>query len=335
MAIFGKKKDEDYEDDEEFDELEVKDLKPENRRRRKEIQKPWGKRERYTVLIFLLATVLISSVLAASGRDWKLPGLPQIKPPSFKGFNFDFLKGQTIIIGKKASQVDQVSQEKKEKILAAFREKTKNLSGVYALYIIDLNSGYSFGENEDKVLTAASLIKLPVVAAVFLEAEKGKINLDDKPRGSDLTFRQLAQEMGKKSNNQAQLTVADALGREKIQAVIDRLGMKKTSYLENKTTATNIGLFFQNLWRNEIVTEKSRDEILGYLTDTIYEDWIKKGIPEVRVAHKYGREVHVVNDAGIVYAEKPFVLVIMSQGVIEKEADIFISDFAAFVFREM
>lgn len=326
MAIFGRKKEEDYEDDEEFDELEVKDLKPENRRRRKEIAKPWGKRERYTVLIFLLATVVISSVLAASGRDWKLPGLPQIKTPSFKGFNFDFLKGQTITIGKKASQ--------KETILAAFREKTKNLSGVYALYIVDLNSGYSFGENKDEVLTAASLIKLPVITAVFLEAEKGKINLEGKPTGSNFTYRQLAEEMGKRSNNTAQITAVNALGREKIQAVIDGLGMKKTSYLENKTTATDIGLFLQKLWVDEIVSEKSRDEILGYLTDTVYEDWLKKGIPEMRVAHKYGREVHVVSDAGIIYSPKPFVLVVMSQGVVEAEADKVIPEIAAFVFAE-
>jgi hypothetical protein len=31
--------------------------------------------------------------------------------------------------------------------------------------------------------------------------------------------------------------------------------------------------------------------------------------------------VHVVNDAGIVFAAKPFVLVLMSDGAIETEAD--------------
>ena len=52
--MFGRQKEKYYEEDPE--DLEVDDLKPENRRKRKDLPKPWGKRERYTVLVFLLAT---------------------------------------------------------------------------------------------------------------------------------------------------------------------------------------------------------------------------------------------------------------------------------------
>jgi len=46
------------------------------------------------------------------------------------------------------------------------------------------------------------------------------------------------------------------------------------------------------------------------------------GIPEdVPLTHKYGRESGTVNDAGIVLSSKPFVLVIMTDGAIEREAD--------------
>lgn len=327
MAIFRRKKGEDYEE-EDLDELEVRDLKPEHKKRRKELSKPWGKKERYTVLIFLLATVLISGVLAASSRNWKLPGLPQLTLPKLPKLSLDFLSGETIVVGRKINQ--------KEEILAVFKEKTRSLSGIYALYVIDLESGYSFGENQDETLTAASLIKLPVIAALYVESEAGNIKLDDKPAGSSFTFRQLAEEMGKKSNNQAQLTVANALGRDKIQSVIDSLGMKDTSYLENETTAVDVGLFLQKLWEGEIVSQKSRDEILSFLTDTIYEDWLPAGVPdEVRVAHKYGREVHVVSDAGIIYSKRPFVLVVMSQGIIEKEADTVIPEISKIVYDEI
>ena len=61
---------------------------------------------------------------------------------------------------------------------------------------------------------------------------------------------------------------------------------------------------------------------LQFLTDTIYEDWITPGIPEgVVVSHKYGLEIHSVSDGGIVFSDKPFVMVIMTDGVVEKEAD--------------
>lgn len=334
MAIFGRKKEEDYEEEEDIQQLEIKDLKPENRKRRKEVAKPWGKRERFTVLIFLLATAIVSAVLALSSRNWKLPGLPQIRL-SLPKVNLDFFSGETITVGPGKRAVDPKLVEKGERIKEGFDKKTENLSGTYAFKAIDLTSGYSFGKNDDEILTAASLMKLPAIVTIYLESENGGLDLDNKPQGSNLTYRELAREMGKNSNNQAQKIVVKALGREKIQSVIDSIGMKNTSYKENETTASDIGLFFQRLWRREIVSEKSRDEILGYLTNTIYEDWLKAGIPEVRVAHKYGREVHVVNDAGIVFAEKPFVLVVMSRGIIDTEADAFIPEFAALVFKEL
>src|SRR3989304_1798105 len=102
-----------------------------------------------------------------------------------------------------------------------------------------------------------------------------------------------------------------------------------------ETTAYDVGLLLQKIWSKEIISENSRDEIMDYLTNTIYEDWIKKGIPEVRVAHKYGREVHVISDAGVVFAEHPFILVVMTEGIIEAEGSAFIPEFSGLVFKEM
>jgi len=55
MAIFGKKEDE-FEEEEDFRSgrkitRKFKDLNPENKKRRKEPPKPWGKKERLIVLI--------------------------------------------------------------------------------------------------------------------------------------------------------------------------------------------------------------------------------------------------------------------------------------------
>lgn len=334
MAIFGRKKETEYDEEEEvLEKFPVKDLKPENKKRRTEPPKPWGKKERLIVLSFLLGTVLVSGALAAGSRNWKLPNLPRLSVPSLPRINLNFFQGETITIGGK--RLDPRLEEAKEKTLEEFQDKTRSLSGTYAFYVVDLNKDYPFGENEEEVLTAASLIKLPLIAFIYDQAEKGKINLNEVPKGANLTYRDLAQEMGKKSNNQAQIVAVKALGEDNLSLFIQNIGMGKTSYSTNTTTAADIGLFFQKLWNKEIVSEKSRDEILNYLTNTIYEDWIKKGIPEARVAHKYGREVHVVSDAGIVFANEPFILVVMSEGIIDKEADVFIPEIAAFIFREL
>lgn len=350
MSIFNRKKrekDDEY-DDEEYEEFEerapsprkFKDLNPENKKKRKEPVRPWGRRERLMVLIVLLATIFTSGILSISARNYKLPGLPRFSLPSF-----NWGEGTIIIEGNKEGR------EKAEKATNLFKDKTKNLSGVYALYVIRLSEGRGYGVNENELMQAASFIKLPVLATLFLEAEKGSIDLETKytlknsdkrtgsgslstkPAGTVLTYRDLARLMGKESDNTTFNIIRNVLGDGAINEIMKSIGMLHTSLEENETTPYDIGLFFEKLWQGEIVPRQARDEILDYLTDTIYEEWIVKGIPDVRVAHKYGRESRAVNDAGIILTEKPFVLVIMSDGAVETEADKIIPEIAKKVYE--
>lgn len=351
MAIFGKNREEDF--DEELEERvnripskKFKDLKPENKKRRKEPVKPWGRRERIFILSTLAGTIFLSGVLALTARNFKLPGLPRLAIPELPRLGWNFFEGETIVIGQKKQEGENM-----KKIDEAFKEKTKNLSGVYALYVIRLSDGSTYGVNENEVMQAASLIKLPTFTTLYMEAEKGKLDLDKKytlknsdkrtgsgslagkPAGTVFTYRELAELMGKQSDNTAFNIIRSLLGDKKIEEVTHEIGMGDTSLKENETAPRDIGTFFQKLWQADFVSKKDRDEILEYLTDTIYEDWIPTGIPDdVRVAHKYGRELHVVNDAGIVFSKEPFVLVLMTEGVIEKEANKIIPELAKIVY---
>ncbi len=351
-----------------FSDRDFKDLKSENRKKRKEPKKPWGKKERLFVLTVLVLTVGTSGLLALSSRSWKLPGLPRFKIPTF---SIPFLQEETIVIEGRRKDY-----EKSLKTIELFKEKTKNLSGIYGLYVIDLESGFSYGVNENETFQAASLIKLPVIAGMYLEAEKGELDLESKyrlknsdkvsgagtlsgkPAGYEVTYGNLINLMGKQSDNTAFAISRNYLGDEKINDVIKTVGMINTSLEENETTPKDIGVFFEELWnarlpapersdggQGNIVSKESADEILDSLTNTIYEDWLAAGIPdEVRIAHKYGREVHVVNDAGIVFTEKlsepggspsrrPFVVVVMSKGVIETEADEIFPELSRIVYE--
>jgi len=302
-------------------------LKTRTRKKKKEF-KPWGKKERYWILGVLLGTILVSGILAMSARSWKLPGLPRISLPSFGS--------GTIIIEKKGNDLDETAKE----VINSFKEKTKSLSGVYGLYVVRLSDNTNYGISQNETFEAASLIKLPVMAALYVEAENGDLDLETeyslkdedkvsgsgslygKPAGTILSYEDLVWYMGQQSDNTAFNVALNILGEEKVIEAIGKIGMKDTSLEKNETTPYDIGLFFQKLWDGEIVSKKSRDKILDSLTDTIYEEWLAAGIPDgIDVAHKFGREVHVVNDAGIVFADEPFVLVILSKGVVEREAD--------------
>lgn len=303
----------------EIDPSELKDLIPQNRRKRKEPQKPWGKKERLFVGIIFLSTILTASAMSLSARSWKLPGLPSLKTTfSLKGL----FEEKTVVVGNLGSSVDQV---KIEEIKKSFIDKTNKYSGIYCFYIYDLNGNYFYGENHKEIMQAASLIKLPVMAGLFLEGERG--NLDSKD------YLPLIEAMGKRSDNNAFLQAVSMLGKDKVEQIIADLGMSHTSYKENQTTAEDVGMFFKKLYNNEILNEDDTNYFLEMITDTIFEDWLVAGIPDdIRVAHKYGREVHVVNDGGIVFATHPFIMVIMSDGVVENEADAIFPDLSRVLF---
>jgi len=281
---------------------EIRDLKPEHRRRRKESILPWGKKERIFILVIFLGTVLASGLLALSAENYKFSGLAKINFPklSLNGL----FKGETIVIGNKETPAD--------KIIKAFKNQTKDLTGTYAFEVIDLSTGASFGVNENQVIQAASLIKLPLMLYAQGKVSDAKIEA-----------------MGKRSDNAIFAELVAKFGQRTIQSYVDSLGMEETLLAENTTTAKEIGNLFSKIYKDK------EDKILGYLTDTIFEKWLRAGIPEeIRVAHKYGREVGVVNDAGIIFSDQPFVLVIMSQGVNEEEADKVVPELARMIYLE-
>lgn len=90
MALFGRNKNEDYEDEDESP-RKIRDLRPENRKARKEPPKPWTKRERMIVLIAILITVVTAAILAFSNQAHLSFNFPKI----------NLLKEETIEIRKK------------------------------------------------------------------------------------------------------------------------------------------------------------------------------------------------------------------------------------------
>jgi beta-lactamase class A len=328
--IFNRKKEEDIKDVED-DDLEeevplkprkIRDLNPENKKARKEPVKPWGAKERLFVLITFLLTVVTSGALALSARNFKLPKMPQLKLPSLSEINP--FKEQVIVVGNKGNKV---SAEKIERVKKLFKEATNDYSGLYAFYIYDLNGDYYYGYNHKEVMQAASLIKLPVMYLTFKEIEKGNIDRN--------TYESELEAMGKRSDNSAFIRTVNTLGRENISKTTYELGMPNTSLSENLTTPEEVGLFFKKLYKGEILSGDDTNKFEKFLTDTNFEKWLRPGIPEnITVFHKYGREVHSVSDAGVVLSKNPFVIVIMTDGVIEKEADALFPNLAKLLYDE-
>jgi beta-lactamase class A len=299
---------------------------------------PWSKKERLLVLGVLFATIVSSGILALSARSWKLPNMPRIKLPTFEGETF-YIEG------------NKEGERKAREAVSLFENKVRPLSGVYGLYVIRLDDGSSYGVGDNEVFQAASLIKLPVMVGMYMEEEVGNLDLEEEyilkssdkvagsgslysePEGTVLTYRELIEYMGQESDNTAFNIARGILGDERVTEIIDEIGMEGTNLSENETTPKDVGIFFRNLWEGLIISQEHKDELLEYMTDTIYEAWIAEGLPNIRVAHKFGREIHVVNDAGVVYADDPFVLVILSKGVVEREADEVFPELSRIIYQ--
>jgi len=224
-------------------------------------------------------------------------------------------------------------------VLAEIKDLTKGLLGTYGVYVYRFEDGQEYGFHQNEIFPAASLMKLPVILTLYQEAEMGRIDLDteykllekdkrggagilqSRPTGEVYTYRKLTELMGQYSDNTANNVLVKILGPQKIQQTIDSLGMKKTNFVEYETTPWDVGLFFRKLYEGGVVNSQHKEEILKFLTKTGWEGRIPAGIPkEVRVAHKIGTEIGVFSDAGIVFSQKPFVLVIMSKEARESEA---------------
>ena len=290
------------------------------------------------VAVFL-STAIGSGVIAANARAWKLPNLPRLTMPQV-------LSDETIVIeGNGAKSLG-------DEIKNNFVISTNKLSGVYGFFVIRLADSSFFGVNEKEIFEAASLNKLPVMVSMYRAAERGNINLssvyvlkeEDKvggagsiaemPAGTKITYEELVRRMGHESDNTAFNICRKILGDEAIYATMDEFNLPRSLLSDNETTPYDIAYFFKSLLDAKKVSRETRDAIIEDLTGTIYEDWIAKDIP-AKVAHKFGTLPHVRNDSGVILSNEPYILVVMSKGIVESEADKFIPGFSKEVFTLM
>lgn len=313
---------------EEEKEVEKESSEKKPRQKKKEPPKPWGRNERLLVSSLLISTALVSAVLALSARDWKLPGLPQITLP-----NLSFEK--TYII-----EADRPTPPASDFVINEFKALVNPLSGNYSFYVVRPGLNQSYGYHHQDIFQAASLIKLPVMLTLLREIESQDLDLAStytltdadkvagagslyyKPAGTTVTYKDLITLMGHESDNTAFHIAVKILGREKIDNTLSALDMNSTNFEDNLTTPRDIGQFFSELLNPQLISSEHAQLIIDSLTNTVFEDYLPAGIPDdIRVAHKYGREVHVLNDAGIVFTKEPFILVLMSAGIVDAEAE--------------
>jgi beta-lactamase class A len=147
--------------------------------------------------------------------------------------------------------------------------------------------------------------------------------------GSTRTLAELCDLMITVSSNLATNLLIERLGVDNIRHGVDALGADGMQVLRgvedskafqqglnNTTTARALALLMLAIARGKAVDPASSRAMSGILERQTFNDGIPAGLPAAtRVAHKTGEITRIQHDAAIVYAPRPFVLVILTRGI--------------------
>ena len=231
-----------------------------------------------------------------SGLFWFYQN-PKSASFSLSSFNVSYILGPQ----------DQDLSRETANFVAKLREYTSTLDGIYAVSIYRLGEGVGYGLNENINMPAASFMKVPILIEAF-------------ENGLHKEHEDLFIAIGKYSDNDAPVTLADLVGRGNIETKLKQMGMKNSSFSENTTTARDVAMMWREVYKIP--------ELWPYLEDSIFEDRIRPALPDnITFIHKIANNDQMWADSGIVKCSNdkclnsPLVLVIMNKDVDFDEAN--------------
>ena len=164
-----------------------------------------------------------------------------------------------------------------------------------------------------------------------------------KALGQTRTLEQLCEAMITVSSNLAANLLIERLGIENIRATTQALqaggmhvlrgvedGKAYDKGLNNTTTARSLLVLLEAIAQGRAVDDASSREMAEMLKRQKWNEAIPAGLPPgTVVAHKTGEITKIHHDAAIVYAPRPFVLVILVRGIADsKQSAALMADIA-------
>jgi beta-lactamase class A len=150
--------------------------------------------------------------------------------------------------------------------------------------------------------------------------------------GQTRTFSQLCELMITMSSNLATNILIEKLGVENIRGTVHAMGADGMNVLRgvedskafekglnNTTTAQGLSVLLSAIAEGKAVDADASRQMIEILSRQHFNDGIPAGLPPgMKVAHKTGEITKIHHDAAIVYAPRPFVLVILVRGLAER-----------------
>ncbi len=228
----------------------------------------------------------------------------------------------------------------------------------YSVVVDDLTKPFRAATGETEIYVAASINKIPILAALYYYAQKGDIDLDEvitlqsadiqdygtgslryEQPGATYSIKTLAKLMIKQSDNTAAYILANhIIGYDKLQAIVNQWGLTQTDMTANKTSNNDMASLFRMIYENKITNKANTEEMLSFFKDTDFETRLPAMLPEgVTVYHKIGSEVRNVHDIGIVTFGKVayYIGVFTNEITDDQEAEKTIATISNIVYEYM
>lgn len=310
---------------------------------------PKRKHHKYPFLLLLLAIVIISSFFF----------IPVDKNQSNNKTNsITPEKQKTVIENIPKILPVNINIKTEKELLDKISDTTQKSKGTFSVYLYDLKTKKGSGVNENMVISAASINKLLILASLYNLAGKGEIDLEkiiilqkediqdygtgsiryDEP-GTPYSLKTLARLMIQKSDNTAAYLLANqVLDMNKIQNYGESLGLVQTSMTDNKTSVKDMSILLTKIYEGDITTKSLTLEMLGFMTNSDFEDRIPAGLPEgTKIYHKTGDDIGKIHDVGIVEPpNRTYYLGVMTTDITDEvQTKKTIAEIASFVYVYM
>lgn len=231
-----------------------------------------------------------------------------------------------------------------------------------SFYYRDLTNGPWIGIGEKEDFSPASLLKVPVMIAVFKKAEndpdflkkkikynedlnKGIIpNIKDSVLkiGNSYSVEELINFMIVHSDNNARHLLFQNIEQTFITRVFTDIGIDMTYFDDSKDfmSVKTYSSFFRILYNATYLNKENSEKALQILTNSSFRQGLPAKLPDnVLVAHKFGErgytnsEIKQLHDCGIVYkGNSPYLICVMTKGTNTRELSNIIAELSSLVY---
>lgn len=238
-------------------------------------------------------------------------------------------------------------QEGLEEVRQVVEDYGTEHEGIAGVYVRDINGGYGYGVLPDEVFFGASVMKIPIMVAVYRKIDAGEFALNDtfetepedwaggagwlqwQEAGTSHTVQDYLLLMMTQSDNVATNVLLRLVGGpEHVNEVSSSLGapdtvliQKVTSEraavpaLDNRTTPRSMSTILGKIAAGEAASPGSCKEMIELMRQNDLESGLEEGLPEdVEAAHKGGWLYKVYDEAGVVgHEEHPYAVAIFTK----------------------